>query len=106
MNVDIHTDLCSDILEEVLDVFPDEGVLHDGLPVHLENFFKVVDVIVLVGRDEVGHGQNLRVILVRLGLLNVKRLKEKKISIFKVYPCGDNSSSISFKGANHRSFQN
>ena len=31
----LNQNLGSDVPEQVLDVLPDEGVLHDGLPVHL-----------------------------------------------------------------------
>ena len=48
----------------------DEGIVHDRLPVLLEDFLKVVDVVVLVGGNQVGHGQDLRVVLVGFGLLH------------------------------------
>ena len=50
-------------------MFSDEGVLHDGLPVDLQDLLKVVDVIVLVGGHQVRHRQNLDVVLVRLCFL-------------------------------------
>ena len=53
-------------------MLPDERVLHDGLAVLLQDLLKVVDVIVLVGRHQVRHCQDLGVILVRLGLLRHK----------------------------------
>ena len=39
---------------------------------NLQNLFKLVDVIVLVGGHQVGHGQYLSVVLVRFGFLGVK----------------------------------
>ena len=55
----------------------DEGIVHDRLPVLLEDFLKVVDVVVLVGGNQVGHGQDLRVVLVGFGLLGVKRIDSR-----------------------------
>ena len=51
-------------------MLPDEGVLHDGLAVLLEDLLEVVDVIVLIGRHQVGHRHDLGVVLVRLGFLH------------------------------------
>ena len=39
---------------------------------YLENLFKLIDVIVLIGRHQVGHGQDLYVILVWFGFLGVE----------------------------------
>ena len=39
-----------------------------GLPVSFEYLLKLSDVIILVGLYQVGHGQDLWVVLVRLGL--------------------------------------
>ena len=39
---------------------------------YLENLFKLVDVIVLIGRYQVGHGQDLDVILVWFCFLGVE----------------------------------
>ena len=89
--------LGADVAQQVLDVLPDEGVLHDGLPVllkyfycsfkyfyhslkyfhlryhsHLEYLLEVIDIIVLISVDQVGHGEDLHVILVGLGLLRVE----------------------------------
>ena len=47
--------LGADIAEKVLYVFPDELVLHDGLPVMLQDLFELVDVVILVRRDEIRH---------------------------------------------------
>ena len=55
-------------------MLPDEEVIHDVLSVILEDLLKLVDVVVLVGHDQVRHGQDLGVILVRLGLLRVERV--------------------------------
>ena len=57
-----------------LDVLPDKEVVHDVLSVVLEDLLKLVNVVVLVGHDQVRHGQDLGVILVRLGLLRVERV--------------------------------
>ena len=54
-------------------MLPDECVLHDGLAVLLEDLLKVVDVVVLVGRHQVCHRQDLGIILVRLGFLQQNR---------------------------------
>ena len=61
--------LGADITEKVLYVFPDELVLHDGLPVVLQDLLELVDVVILVRRDEIRHRQDLRVALVGLRLL-------------------------------------
>ena len=53
-------------------MLPDEGVLHDGLPVHLEDVLELVDVVVLVGRHQVRHRHDLHVVLVGLRLLGVE----------------------------------
>lgn len=50
-------------------MLPDEGILHDGLSVDLQNLLEVIDVIVLVGRHQVSHRQDLRVVLVGLSFL-------------------------------------
>ena len=34
----LNEDLGPDISEQILNMLPDEGVLHDGLPVHLNHF--------------------------------------------------------------------
>jgi hypothetical protein len=52
-----------------------ERVFHDSLAVLLEDLLKVVDVVVLVGRHQVCHRQNLGVILVWLRLLQNKILR-------------------------------
>ena len=57
------------VAEKVLDVFPDEEVLHDGLPVVLQNQLELVDVVVLVRRHQVRHCHDLLVVLVGLSLL-------------------------------------
>ncbi len=54
-------------------MLPDECVLHDGLAVLLEDLLEVVDVVVLVGRHQVRHCQDLGIILVRLGFLQQNR---------------------------------
>merc|ERR1719234_431596 len=64
--------LGSDIPEQVFYVLSDESILHDRLPVHFQDLLKLIDVVVLVCSDEVGHSYNLVVILVRLRLLRVK----------------------------------
>ena len=82
--------LGADVAQQVLDVLTDEGVLHDGLPIllkyfyhslkyfhllyhsHLEYLLEVIDIIVLISVDQVGHGEDLHVILVGLGLLRVE----------------------------------
>ena len=82
--------LGADVAQQVLDVLPDEGVLHDGLSIllkyfyhslkyfhlryhsHLEYLLEVIDIIVLISVDQVGHGEDLHVILVGLGLLRVE----------------------------------
>ena len=71
---ELDQDLGTDVPEEVLDVLPDEGVVHDGLPVLLEDLLEVVDVVVLVGGHQVCHGEDLRIVLVGLGLLRVERV--------------------------------
>ena len=50
-------------------MFPDEEVLHDGLPVVLQNELELVDVVVLVRGYEIRHCQDLGVIFVGLRLL-------------------------------------
>ena len=50
-------------------MFPDEEVLHDGLPVVLQNELELIDVVVLVCGYEIRHCQDLRVVFVGLGLL-------------------------------------
>ena len=57
-----------------LDVFADEEVVHDVPAVVVEDLLELADVVVLVGHDEVGHGQDLGVVLVRLGFLRVERV--------------------------------
>jgi hypothetical protein len=47
-----------------VDVLLDEGVGHDGLFVLPQDILKCLDVLLLVGIDEVGHGHDLRVIAV------------------------------------------
>lgn len=69
--------LSADVPEQVLDVLADEGVVHDVVAVVLEDGLEVVDVVVLVGLHQVGHGQDLRVVLVRLGLLRVERIDSR-----------------------------
>ena len=82
--------LGADVAQQVLDVLPDKGVLHDGLPVllqyfchslkyfhlrshsYLEYLLEVIDIIVLISVDQVGHGEDLHVILVGFGLLRVE----------------------------------
>ena len=44
---------------------------------HLQNLFKLVDVIVLVSSHQVGHSQYLSVVLVGFGLLGVKRIDSR-----------------------------
>merc|ERR1719234_1570279 len=66
--------LGSNVPEQVLYVLSDESILHDCLPVHFQDLLKLIDVVVLVCSDEVGHGYDLVVILVRLRLLRVKRV--------------------------------
>merc|ERR1719189_630987 len=43
--------LGADVEQQVLDVLPDEGVFHDGLPILLEYLLEVIDVIVLISVD-------------------------------------------------------
>lgn len=46
------TDLCSNISEEVFDVFPNEKIVHDRLPILLQNLLELIDVVVLkVGKN-------------------------------------------------------
>ena len=61
--------LSADVAEKIFYVFPDEEILHDGLPVVLQNQLEFVDVVVLVRSYEIRHGHDLRVVLVRLRLL-------------------------------------
>ena len=61
--------LSADVAEEVLYVFPDEEVLHDGLPVVLQDQLELVDVVVLVRGYEIRHCHDFRVVFVRLRLL-------------------------------------
>ena len=51
-------------------MFSDEGIVHDCLSVLLEDVFELVDVVVLVGRHKVSHGQDLGVIFVGLSFLD------------------------------------
>ncbi len=62
-------------------MLPDECVLHDGLAVLLEDLLEVVDVVVLVGRHQVRHRQDLGIILVRLGFLQHNRYLFGKLNI-------------------------
>jgi len=39
-----------------------------SVPVQSKNLFKLCDVVILVGSDEIGHSQNLRVVLIGLCL--------------------------------------
>ena len=50
-------------------MFPDEEVLHDGLPVVLQNELELVDVVILVRGYEIRHRQDLRVVFVGLRFL-------------------------------------
>ena len=61
--------MSADVAEEVFDVFPDEEVLHDGLPVVLQNELELVDVVILVRGYEIRHRQDLRVVFVGLRFL-------------------------------------
>ena len=61
--------MSADVAEEVFDVFPDEEVLHDGLPVVLQNELELVDVVILVRGYEIRHCQDLRVVFVGLRFL-------------------------------------
>ena len=61
--------MSADVAKEVFDVFPDEEVLHDGLPVVLQNEFELVDVVILVRGYEIRHRQDLRVVFVGLRFL-------------------------------------
>ena len=61
--------LCSYIAEKVFDVFPYEKILHDGLPIVLQNQLELVDVVVLVRGYEIRHCHDFRVVFVRLRLL-------------------------------------
>ena len=70
--------LGADIAEKVLYVFPDELVLHDGLPVVLQNQLELVDVVVLVRGYEIRHRHDFRVVFVRLRLL-------KEVSSVRMY---------------------
>ena len=83
--------LGSDVPQQVFYVLSYESVLHDRLPVHLEDLLKLVDVVVLggkltltkkhtpdlVGSDKVGHGNDLVVIFVGLRLLRVKGIDSR-----------------------------
>ena len=57
-----------------LDVFANEEVIHDVFAVVLQDLFELINVVVLVRHDQVRHRQDLRVVLVRFGLLRVKRV--------------------------------
>ena len=61
--------MSADVAEEVFDVFPDEEVLHDGLPVVLQNELELIDVVILVRGYEIRHRQDLRVVFVGLRFL-------------------------------------
>ncbi len=43
-------------------------------PIGFEDLFKILDVVALVGVHQVGHGLDLRVVLVGLGLLGIERI--------------------------------
>mmetsp|Transcript_37145 Transcript_37145/g.116912 ORF Transcript_37145/g.116912 Transcript_37145/m.116912 type:complete len:233 (+) Transcript_37145:46-744(+) len=66
--------LRADVLEQVLDVVLDEGVVHDGALVGAQDLLELQDLVALVRPHQVGHGQDLGVVLVRLGLLGVERV--------------------------------
>uniref|UniRef100_A0A1I8GPP9 RNA polymerase beta subunit n=1 Tax=Macrostomum lignano TaxID=282301 RepID=A0A1I8GPP9_9PLAT len=66
--------LRADVAQQLLDVLPDEGVLHDGRPVLPEQLLKAVDVVGMVGGHQAGHGGDLGVVAVGLGLLTVQRV--------------------------------
>ena len=53
-------------------MFTNKRIIHNSLPVLFQNLFKVVDVIVLISGHQVGHGQDLGVVLVRFGLLGIE----------------------------------
>jgi hypothetical protein len=66
---DASTHLCANVLEQVLDVVADEGVLHDLLLVLLEDLLEVLDLVALVGHHQIVHRRDLRVLLIRLHFL-------------------------------------
>lgn len=61
-----------DVLQDIVDIRPNERVVHDRRPVFSQNLLKLANVPALVGAHKVGHRHNLRVVLVWLSLLRVK----------------------------------
>ena len=74
----IKPHLSADVAEKVFDVFPYEKILHDGLPIVLQNQLELVDVVVLVRGYEIRHRHDFRVVFVRLRLL-------KEVSSVRMY---------------------
>mmetsp|Transcript_6199 Transcript_6199/g.18622 ORF Transcript_6199/g.18622 Transcript_6199/m.18622 type:complete len:271 (+) Transcript_6199:155-967(+) len=69
---DAQQDLRADVLEQVVEVHLDECVAHDGRVVALEDALELADLVVHVRGEQVGHREDLGVVLVRLGLLRVE----------------------------------
>ena len=79
--------LSADVAEKIFDVFPDEKILHDGLPVVLQNQLELVDVVVLVRGYEIRHCHDFRVVFVRLRLL-------KEVPSVRMYFSGQRDSNF------------
>lgn len=55
-------------------VLLDERIGHNVVSIVAQNWFKLVDVIVLIRNDQIGHGQNFRIIFIWFGFLWIKRI--------------------------------
>ena len=70
----LDQNLSPNVLQKIFYMFFDERVIHYALRVLFQDLLEFIDVIILVGGDQISHGQNVRIILVRLGFLSIKRV--------------------------------
>lgn len=67
----------SDVEQKLFDVFLDEGIFHDGLLMRAgHDRLEAADVVRLVRVNEIGQGDNFRIVLVGLGLLGVEHVDD------------------------------
>ena len=63
-NQDLEEHLCSDVLQQVVNVILHERIFQNCLSIVFQNFFESLDIASFISRHQVGHGKDFSVVLV------------------------------------------